>query len=215
MAVVTISRQFGAGGLTLGKRIAKRLGYSFFDNEIIQMVAQKSNVSTRWVESMEKEAGGKLERLISGLVSKTFIDRILDNRSGYINEEIYVELLGKVIEKIAGDGNAVILGRGSQYILKDFGQAYHILLVADKEYRIKFIEEKYDLFTKHAEQTVKNEDKRRINLYRKFGKTDYDDPALYHLVLNMSRVDLDMAEELVAQLVQPSSTAPDNRQLSH
>ncbi len=203
MAVITISRQFGAGGLTLGKRIAKRLDYSFYDNEIIQMVAKKAKVSARWVESMEKEAGGKLERLISGLVSKNFFDRLLDDRRGYIDEEIYVDLLGKIIKKIAEDDNAVILGRGSQYILKDYDRAYHILLVADREYRIKFIEEKYDLFTKHAIQTVNNEDKRRINLYRKFGKVDYDNWSHYHLVLNMSRVDLEVAENLTCQLVQP------------
>ncbi len=203
MAVITISRQFGAGGITLGKRIAKRLGYSFFDNEIIQMVAQQAKVSTRWVESMEKEAGGKLERLISGLVSKNFMDRLLDDRRGYIDEEIYVDLLGQIIKKIAEDDNAVILGRGSQYILTEYDGVYHILLVAAKEYRIKFIEEKYDLFTKHAEQTVNNEDKRRINLYRKFGKEDYDNWSHYHLVLNMSRVDLDMAEDLACRLVKP------------
>ena len=64
MAVITISRQFGAGGITLGKKIAKQLGYSFYDSEIIQRVAKQANVSTRWVESMEKEAGGKMQRII-------------------------------------------------------------------------------------------------------------------------------------------------------
>ena len=57
MAVITISRQFGAGGITLGQMVAERLGYTFFDNEIIQMVADKAKVSAQWVESMEKEAG--------------------------------------------------------------------------------------------------------------------------------------------------------------
>ncbi|MGB8426467.1 MAG: cytidylate kinase family protein, partial [Desulfobacterales bacterium] len=95
MAVLTISRQFGAGGITRGKRVAKRLGYGFYDDEIIRMVAKKANVSPQWVESMEKEAGGKLERLISGLVSKSFFERLLDDRHGYIDEEIYVDLLHK------------------------------------------------------------------------------------------------------------------------
>jgi len=57
MAVLTISRQFGAGGITLGKRVAKRLGYTFYDNEIIQMVAKKAKVSPHWVESMERSKG--------------------------------------------------------------------------------------------------------------------------------------------------------------
>ncbi|MFZ0132405.1 MAG: cytidylate kinase-like family protein [Desulfobacterales bacterium] len=204
MAVLTISRQFGAGGITLGKRVAKKLGYTFYDDEIIRMVAKKANVSAQWVESMEKEAGGKIERLISGLVSKSFFDRLLDDRHGYIDEEIYVDLLHKIITKIAAEGNAVILGRGSQFILKEAPDAFHILLVADREYRIKFIEEKYELFTKHAVQTINSEDKRRTSLYRKFGKEDYDNWVHYHLILNMSRVGLDAAEKLVCKLVRPS-----------
>jgi len=201
MANITISRQFGAGGITLGQMVAKRLGYTFFDNEIIQMVAQKAKVSTQWVQSMEKEAGGKVQRFISGLVSRSFIDRILDERHGYIDEEIYVDLLHEIIGKIAVEGNAVILGRGSQFILKDADDTFHVLLVADREYRVRFMEEKYELFTKHAINTVNAEDRRRSNLYRKFGLEDYDSPSHYHLVLNTRRVSLDDAATLLCKLV--------------
>ena len=201
MAVITLSRQFGAGGITLGRMVAKRLGFPFYDNEIIQMVAQKAQVSTRWVESMEKEAGGKLHRLLSGLVSKTFIERLLGDDRGYIDETIYVDLLHQIITRIADEKNAIILGRGSQFILKDRSNAHHVLLVADREYRIHFIEERYDLFTKHAEQAVSREEKRRINLYRKFGREDYDDPVHYDMVLNMSLLGLDQACDLICKLV--------------
>ena len=202
MAVITISRQFGAGGITLGKMVAQRLGYKFYDHEIIQMVAKQAKVSTGWVQSMEKEAGGKMERLISGLVSKTFMDRFLDDHRGYIDEEIYVELLHKIIQKIAAEDDAVILGRGSQYILKNSEDVYHVLLIADREFRIQFIEEKYELFTKHAIRTVNNEDKRRMNLYRKFGQENYDHWGHYNLILNMRRVGLDKATLLMCKLVQ-------------
>ena len=201
MSVITISRQFGAGGLTLGRMVSKKLSYNFFDNEIIQMVAKKAKVSTHWVESMEKEAGGKFQRFISQLVPKRLVDRILDDQRGYIDEEIYVDLLHDIIRKIADEDNAVILGRGSQYILKDYKDAKHVLLVADKSYRVRFMEEKYDLFTKHAINSVNMEDKRRINLYRKFGKEDYDNPAHYHLVLNTGIVNLDKACKLICSLV--------------
>ena len=108
MAVITISRQFGAGGKTLGEMIAKKLNYSFVDNEIIQMVAKKAKVSTHWVESIEKEAGGKLLKFMTGLVSKSLVERILDEKRGYIDEEIFVDLLNKIITQIAEEGNAVI-----------------------------------------------------------------------------------------------------------
>lgn len=201
MAVITISRQFGAGGITLGELVSKKLGYRFFDNEIIQMVAKKAKVSTNWVESMEKEAGGKIQRLISGMVSKRLVDRILDMDHGYIDEEIYVDLLHEIIGKIAAEGNAVILGRGSQYILQNADNTYHVLLVADKDYRIRFIEKKYHLTPKQAIQMVNNEEKRRTNLYQKFGRLDYDSTAHYHLIVNMRRVTLESASGLMRRLV--------------
>ena len=99
---------------------------------------------------------------------------------------------------MADDGNVVILGRGSQYILNDHPDAYHILLIDTIENRVKFMQENYDLSYNRATQVIKNEDKRRLNLYRKLGKSDYDNPGLYHLVLNMSRISLDKAFELIA-----------------
>ena len=62
MAVFTISRQFGAGGKTLGKMVAETLGYTFADSSIIQMISKQANVSAKWVRSFEKEAGGVMSR---------------------------------------------------------------------------------------------------------------------------------------------------------
>ena len=201
MAVLTISRQFGAGGITLGKMASEKLGYHFYDEEIIQLVAKKAKVSKHWVESMEKEAGGKFQRLISGLVSKSLVQRILDDQRGYIDEDIYVELLHTVIRKIADEGEAVLIGRGSQYILKDHKDTRHVLLVADKEHRIKFIEERYNLSADKATRVVSTEEKKRTVLYRKFGKEDYDQPVHYHMVLNMNKTDLQTAVKLMCRLV--------------
>ena len=201
MAIVTISRQFGAGGKTLGGMIAKELGYAFFDNEIIQLVATKAKVSANWVESVEKEAGGKFQRFVSGLVPKSLVDRILDDKRGYIDEEIYVDMLQEIIIRIADEGNAVILGRGGQYILKDRKDTIHNLLIADKDNRVGFMETHYNLTPKQALQAVEADDKRRINLYRKFGKTDYDKPELYHLTLNTSKIDLESARDTVCVAV--------------
>ena len=201
MSVITISRQFGAGGKTLGEMISTKLGYTFVDDEIIQMVAKKAKVSKNWVEDIEKEAGGKLLKFMSGLVRKSFVERILDDQSGYIDEEIYVDLLHKIIFQIAEEGSAVILGRGGQYILREHPDVFHVLLIADNADRIHFMETHYDLSPSQALQSVNREDKRRVNLYRKFGKENYDQPELYHLVLNMSKLEIETACDLVCELV--------------
>jgi cytidylate kinase len=201
MAVVTISRQFGAGGKTLADAVAERLHYTCFGSEIIQMVAQKAKISTHWAEAMEKEAGGAFQKFISGLVPKTLIDRVIGNQRGYIDEEIYVDLLREIITKIAEGDNVVIIGRGSQYILGEREQTYHFLLVASREHRIRFIEKKFDLRPKQALQAVINDDKRRRNLYRKFHRTDFDKPDHYHAVLNMSRLSIEQATDIITGIV--------------
>ena len=201
MAVITISRQFGAGGITLGKMVSENFGYTFADTEIIKMVAEMANVSTNFVETVEKEAGGKFSKFISKTVSKPLVGRILKDERGYIDEEIYLDYLVLIIAQLADDGDVVILGRGSQYILNDHPEAYHILLIDKTENRVQFMQKHYELSRSRAVQVVKNEDKRRINLYRKLQKTDYDDPNLYHLVLNMGKVSLEKASELICNLV--------------
>lgn len=201
MAVITVSRQFGAGGLTLSQNLAKKLDYTFIDNELIQLVAEKAQVSKDWVHSVEKEAGGKLHQFINRLMPKGVVGRILDDQRGYIDEDIYIDLLRQIIQQIAAEGNCIILGRGGQYILKDYPDTFHILLIAEREYRLRFIEAKYKLKRQVAEQVITTEDRRRINLYRKFDKSDYDLPGHYHLTLNMSKLSLDAATQLVSQLI--------------
>lgn len=201
MAVITISRQFGAGGITLGKMVADALGYTFADSDIIQRVAKEANVSTHWVESFEKEAGSKLSRFISSMVSKRWVDRVLGDERGYLDEQIYLDYLVLIIAQFADEGDVVILGRGSQYILNDHPDAFHILLVDDLENRIKFMMNHYEMPRKKAERMVENEERRRINLYKRVGKSDFESPLLYHLVLNMGKTDLETARDLVCHMV--------------
>lgn len=201
MAVITISRQFGAGGITLGKMVADALGYTFADSDIIQRVAKEANVSTHWVESFEKEAGSKLSRFISSMVSKRWVDRVLGDERGYLDEQIYLDYLVLIIAQFADEGDVVILGRGSQYILNDHPDAFHILLVDDLENRIKFMMDHYEMPRKKAERMVENEERRRINLYKRVGKSDFESPLLYHLVLNMGKTDLETARDLVCNMV--------------
>jgi len=201
MAVITISRQFGAGGLTLGKMLAERIGYTFVSDEIIKMVAQEARVSSNWVKMVEKEAGGKLQRFISGLVPRGLVDRVLDDQSGYIDEEIYVDMLYQIVTRIAEEDNCIILGRGGQYILKNKPDVFHILLIADKTFRIEFMEKNYNLTHSQATQAINAEGKRRTNLYKKFNKTDYDRPEHYHLTLNTGWIGLERAADAVGCLL--------------
>jgi len=201
MAVITISRQFGAGGKTLGMMIAEKLNYRSLDDQIIQAIAKHAKVSKNTVISMERTAGGTLSRMISSLLSRNYMDRLTGEGRGYMDEEIYVQTLNDVMTTLAAEDNVILTGRGGQYILENFDGAYHLLLVANKPDRIKFMQKHYNLTDVKAEAAVDSGEKRRANLYRKFGKKDYNDPSHYHLAINMSRVSLEEAVEMVCTLV--------------
>ena len=201
MAVVTISRQYGAGGMTLGKQLAERLNYTFADRDIIQRIAKEANVSQDWVTSFEKEAGSKMSRMVSKMVSQRLVDRVLKSERGYLDEKIYLDYLVLIIAQIADEGDVVIMGRGSQYILDDHPDTYHVLLIDNFENRVKFLIDNYQLTDRQAAQAVKYEDRRRASLYRKLGKQDYDSPSLYHLVLNMAYLDMPSSVDLVCHMV--------------
>ena len=125
----------------------------------------------------------------------------LSDKERYIDGYKYVELLNLIMPKIAREGNAVIIGRGGQYVLRNFEDTYHILLIAKEEDRIKFIEDNYRVSSTRTLQILKRMANRRANLYSYFGKKDYDDPTLYDLVLNMSLLNIDKAEGLICKLI--------------
>jgi len=203
MSVITISRQFGAEGKILGRRLADTLEYYYADEDIIERAVMEVYLSSDGKKIFETEPGDKLRRFISRLnpFGTSLMELPLSDKERHIDGLKYVELLNLIIPKIATDGNAVIVGRGGQLILHDFDDTYHLLLIAKKEDRTKFIEDDYRVSKTRTLQILKRMDKRRTNLYSYFGRKDYDDPKLYDLVLNMSILSLDKAEELIYKLI--------------
>ena len=96
---------------------------------------------------------------------------ILDDKKGGVDEVISVDILQQMLQQIAEEGNAVIVGRGGQYLLRDYKDVFHVLLVADLEDRVQFMEERYNLSLKKALQVVNRQDKRRQNYLSASGKS--------------------------------------------
>ncbi len=212
MPVITISRQFGAGGITLGELVAKKLGYAFYHDEIIEMIAERAKVSEEGVAAIENDYGGRLMNFISGIAPKSLVETIFDTSKEYMEKDEYINLLSKIMKKIAAEGDAVVVGRGGPHFLQDEENVFHVLIVAEHKDRVKFMREHYDLSPDKAIEAVKKEGNRRKILFRILGVENYDQPDIYHLVLNMSKVDLQLACELICEL--PATQADPQQGLS-
>ena len=205
MSVITIARQFGAGGKALATMVAKKLDYAVIDEEIVEMVAQEADVSSEWVDAVAQRTGreGFVTRLMRrfGPFSKGYVETAMEERSGYMNGDLYISLLHKIIPNIAGQDNVVIIGRGGQYILADRPDTFHFLMIANIENRIHFMMEHYGIDRKEAVFVIEQKNRERLNLYRNFGRTDFESPDLYHMVLNMNFLRMEQAVQAVCQLV--------------
>jgi cytidylate kinase len=202
MATVTISRQIGAGGWTLGQRLAKSLGYRYVDEDMIHQVADKVGVSPEDVRAFEKEGATKLMKFLDRVVSKDFIQRLLSDRHVYMDEKRYVGIVTAIIKELQAHGNVVIVGRGGQYVLKDYKDVWRILLVDDPERRILSVMDIHGLKRDEAEKFIRIRDRIRTEFLNFFADVaSHDDPRSYDMVINMERVGMERAEDLIKGLV--------------
>ena len=202
MAVITISRLFGAGGWTLAARLSERLGYGLINEDMIKEAASQLNVSRGQIHHFEQDGGSKLMRFIDKLVNTSFIDRHISERYSYVNEKTYVDVIKKIITEIHDKGNMIIIGRGSQFVLKGYSDTKNILLVQNLASRIKFMMKNYELSQTEAEKAIRQRDQIRTRFLGFFTDVEHiDDPNNYDLVINMDRVDMDKAEKLVLELI--------------
>lgn len=202
MATITISRHFGAGGSTLGSRLARRLKYRCVGDELIVEVAEKIGVPISQVRTFEKSGSSKLMKLLDWVVNPQFIERHTSDK-GPLNERRYVDEIKDILLGLHQKGNVVIIGRGGNYTLRGYPGTIHVLLVADMEHRVKFLCENYNMRKPQAESAVKRADMIRTRFLNCFSSEgNHDDPLLYTMTLNMNDVAMDKAEDLVASLVQ-------------
>ncbi len=208
MAIITISRQFGSGGRTLGEKVAEKLGYEFLDDAIIQELSRRVVADKEAIADMKKNGSGLFSRLLSTMSGRSYMERLASDKSGAIEDAIYADALQDVINELAAHDNVVLLGRCSHFVLDGHPEAIHFLLVADKAQRVRFMQRHYNLSESQAYQEVLAGEKRRKQVYAKMGCTDSDDPYDYHMVLNMSRLSMEEALDQMVLLAERKQHEP-------
>ncbi len=199
MAVITISRLYGCRGAQFARKLADELNYLYFDKEIFFKVAEISNVSVSELKALEGLVGYKID-ILNKFIDNDFIKRIIGVSHKIPDPEQLVKYIEETIIEFAKMGKVVIVGRGSQCILKDFPNSYHIKIVADFEDRVKNLM-KRGTSREGAISTIKRMDELRKSYIEKFYKVNWLDPSLYHLVINFSKVKEEKAINLIKELI--------------
>jgi cytidylate kinase len=198
MPVVTIGRQFGAGGATVGRMLATELKVDFLDSQIIDEVARRLQLPKEEVEAEDEQPGSLLARLLVALGSASTEPLIPAEASAWTppnaaptfdTRKAVLQITQHVIEEAARDGNVVILGRGGAYILSNFPGALHVFLRAGEAVRVKVIMDRFNIASEdEARKRMKQTDENWTSYIRQVYGHDRDHPAHYDMVLDTGRL---------------------------
>ncbi|MBQ9537960.1 MAG: cytidylate kinase-like family protein [Treponema sp.] len=210
--IITISREYGSGGRSIGKKVAERLGISFYDSEIIDMAAETSGLSKEFISRTEQSiSSGLLYTLLLGTsyaspgttglhaTTRTTMNVPLADQVFNAQRQVVIDLAKK--------GPCVIVGRCSDYILTHTEEVnkddvFNVFVYAPLEFKAKRAVELKGLDEASAAKDVKLIDKRRANHYNTFTEQTWGDRKCYHALLNSSLFGIDGTADIIVNLVQ-------------
>ena len=190
--IITISREFGSGGRFIGEEVAKQLGIAYYSENIIDQIAQQSGLSPEYIEE-NAELSPK-----NGLFAYAFSGRDITGKS--VDDMLY-EAQRKVILEIAEKEPCVMIGRNTDFILKDRDDVLNVFIHGDMPEKIKRICKLYNVTEDGAVKLIKDTDKRRRINYNFYTEQKWGMARNYTLSLNSSQLGYERCEKMIIDCV--------------
>ena len=189
--VITISREFGSGGRTIGKAVAEQLGIPCYDNEIPQEIAKESGSEQSYIQETGEYAPG-------GFLAAAFSHPA----SGPSNADYLWEMQYKLIGQLAQKDPCVIVGRCADYILKDRDDCLHTFIHASMEFRADRIVRLYGESEQSPEKRLTDKDTRRRVNYKHYTDREWGMAQNYHITLDSGLIGIEKCVDIILDLVQ-------------
>ena len=198
--IITIGRQFGSGGRAIGEKLAKKLGVSFYDKELISLAAKESGISPEIFDNVdEKAANSLLYSLSMGMYS--FGSGFSAMGDLPVNDKLYL-LQHKIIKEIAEKESCVIVGRCADYVLRENPNTVNVFVYADMAFRKEEAVKKHGIDAARAEHIINKTDKSRANYYSFYSGQKWGMAENYDLCINSSKLSEDQIVDLIATYIE-------------
>ena len=195
--IITISRQCGSGGHTIGQEVAKRLGISFYDKKLIDIVSERSGLSKETIQHYREYANSSLLYYLATNLSSGY--NAVDKGSMILPDQVnafQTELIREVTDKEP----CVIICRGADYILRERDDCLHVFIYGCMEDRKKRVIKEYGIPAEKAENHILERDKKRIRHYKHFTEQTWGMAQNYDICLNSSLLAIEKCIEVICNL---------------
>lgn len=188
--LITIGRSFGSAGGHIGHAVAQKLGIPFYDNERISKVAEESGYSKNLFADKEEK------RSLFDVSSFFASGRLGYFDSGYVNDNVLFGIQSEVIKRIADKGDALIIGRCADYILRE-RKCLNVFITAPEEYRIRQLCKSEGISEDEAEKLMRRKDRTRETYYNYYTFGSWGQASGYHLCVDSSVLGIDGTADLI------------------
>lgn len=189
--IITISRQFGSGGRTIGKQVAAKLGIPCYDHELIEKISEKSGFAKEYIAERGEDAPKGL------WLANTFSDGAF---RGLSCQDYLWTVQRKVILDIAAKESCIIIGRCADYVLTDAADCLKVFIYADMKSRAERIVKMYGETADAPEKRLKEKDKRRSAYYHFYTDMEWGDTKHYHIALNSGALGIEKCVKILTEL---------------
>ncbi|MBE6992477.1 MAG: cytidylate kinase-like family protein [Ruminococcaceae bacterium] len=192
--IITIGRQYGSGGKEIGEKLAQKLGFAFYDNELLTIAAQKSGLSQSALSEFD-------ETPTSSFIYNMYVNSMSGIDVVPMNQQLAFAQFD-AIKEVAKAGDCVIVGRCADYVLRERKDCIHIFIHSDMEHRKKRIVENYNIPEQLSEKTALKQDKKRAAYYNYYSHKKWGEAASYDFTIDSSMLGIDGSVEVLAKITE-------------
>ena len=185
--VITIEREYGCGAGEIARKLASKLGWKLWDNELTAEIARVAHVDPSSVSMCEERVDSTFQKLVKVFWRGSY-ERRADLEQPPFGPDRMVEVGEEVMRDIAERGKCVIVGRGAPYFLRERGDTFHVFLYAPRAEKLRRIEE-LGMSLQDAEDLVDSVDQERILFVKHYFGADWPTRSLYHVMINTTMGD--------------------------
>jgi len=200
MAVITISKEFGTEGEKVASRVAEKLGYEYIGKNLVADIAKELHISESEAATFRKASQSRILRFVDRYTC-SIVQKVVDREHGCLDDKNYYEVTKKLVENVYEAGNVIILGWGSQCLLKGKPDTLHVRLIKDNDLKTKELIQAENLSSKAAKDYIDREEGDLKAYVRQYFNEDWNDAHLYDLIIDMGKISVEKAVDMICDNV--------------